>query len=73
MQEQTEQPYPAEELEWIATRTFNHSVDLYLAKNDEECKDWAGQALNIAHFVPDGGALERLLQSKWAGLKFDDD
>ncbi|KAG0646199.1 Sporulation-specific 22 [Hyphodiscus hymeniophilus] len=70
---ETEQPYPTAELEWVATRAFNHSVDLYLAKNDEGCKDWAGQALNIAHCIPDGGALERLLQSKWAGLNFDSD
>ena len=71
--EQTEQPYPAEELEWVATRAFNHAVDLYISHSDEGCKDWAGGAMNIAHFCADGGTLERLLQSKWAGLKFDGD
>ena len=68
---QTEQPYPAEELEWVATRAFNHAVDLYCSDDDEGCKNWAGQALNIAHFCADEGALEKLLQGKFAGLKLD--
>jgi hypothetical protein len=68
---QTDLPYPAEELEWVATRAFNHAVDLYCSGDDDGCKKWAAQSLNIAHFCPDGGVLESLLQSKYAGLKFD--
>jgi hypothetical protein len=68
---QTDQPYPREELEWIATRSFNYAVDLYCAGDDNGCKDWAGKALNIAHYCADEGALERTLQSKLVVLKFD--
>lgn len=68
---QINQPYPTEELDWIATKSFNHAVDLYCNGQDEACKNWVGKALNIAHFCDDGGALERLLQSKLLGLKFD--
>jgi len=58
-------------LDWIASKAFNHAVDLYCGGNDEGCKNWASKALNIAHFCADGGVLERLLQTKYAGLKFD--
>ncbi|KAE8452848.1 hypothetical protein EG329_013120 [Mollisiaceae sp. DMI_Dod_QoI] len=68
---ESEQPYPSEELEWIATKAFNHAIDLYCAGADEGCRDWAGRALNIAHYCTDGGSLEKLLQSKLVGLKFE--
>lgn len=68
---QSEQPYPSEELEWISARAFNHAIDLYCTGDDEGCKNWADRALNIAHHVNDGGSLERLLQNKLLGLKFD--
>ncbi|RDL39259.1 uncharacterized protein BP5553_03599 [Venustampulla echinocandica] len=66
-----DQPYPTEELDWIATKSFNHAIDLYCNGQDEACKTWVGKALNITHFCDDGGALERLLQNKLMGLKFD--
>jgi len=68
---QTDQPYPNEELEWIATRSFNHAVDLYCASDEDGCKNWAAKALSIAHYCSDEGALERLLQSKLVALKLD--
>lgn len=55
----------------MATRAFNHAIDLYCAGEDEGCKNWAGRALNIAHYCADEGALERQLQNKLIGLKFD--
>lgn len=67
---QTEQPFPAEELEWMATTAFNRAVDLYCADDDQTAKDWAGKALNIAQYCSDGGSLERLLQSKLLELNF---
>ncbi|KAL2071470.1 hypothetical protein VTL71DRAFT_12705 [Oculimacula yallundae] len=67
---ESEQPFPAEELEWMATTAFNRAVDFYCAGDDQIAKDWAGKALNIAQFCPDGGGLERMLQSKLLGLKF---
>ena len=68
---QTEQPYPSEELEWIATKAFNHAVDLYCSSEDDASQNWAGKALNIAHYCADEGALERTLQTKLLSLKFD--
>ncbi|KAF4637760.1 hypothetical protein G7Y89_g330 [Cudoniella acicularis] len=68
---ETEQPYPSAELDWIASRAFNHAVDLYCNGQDEGCKTWASKALNIAHFCADDGGLETLLQTRLAGLKFD--
>jgi hypothetical protein len=68
---QTDQPYPTEELEWIATRSFNYAIDLYCAGDDNGCKNWTGKALNIAHYCADEGALERMLQSKLVVLKLD--
>ncbi len=68
---QTDAAYPTEELDWIATKAFNHAVDLYCSGDDKGCKNWAYKALSIAHFCNDDGALEELLQTKLAGLKFD--
>lgn len=68
---QTDQPYPTEELEWIVTRAFNYAIDLYCAQDEIGCKNWAGKALNVVHYCSDQGALERLLQSKWALLRLD--
>lgn len=69
--QQTDQPYPSEELEWIATRSFNYAVDLYCINDDNGCKNWAGKALNLAHYCTDEGALERTLQSRLVALKFE--
>ncbi len=55
----------------MATKVFNHAVDLYIAGDDEKSKDWAGKALNIAHYCIDEGGLERVLQGKLLELKFD--
>ncbi|KAH8599135.1 meiosis protein SPO22/ZIP4 like-domain-containing protein [Bisporella sp. PMI_857] len=68
---ETEQPYPAEELEWVITRAFNHAIDLYCNEQDEKCKSWGAKALSLAHHCADSGDLRRLLESKWAGLIFD--
>ncbi|KAH8811736.1 meiosis protein SPO22/ZIP4 like-domain-containing protein [Xylogone sp. PMI_703] len=68
---ETPLPYPTEELEWITSTAFNHAIDLFCAGDDEATKIWAGKALNIAHLVQDGGALERVLQSKLLELKWD--
>ncbi|PMD45090.1 SPO22-domain-containing protein [Hyaloscypha variabilis F] len=68
---ETDQPYPNEELEWIATRSFNYAVDLYCAGDEDGCKNWAAKALNIAHYCSDDGALERQLQNKLVVLKLD--
>lgn len=67
---QTELPYPAEELEWIATTAFNHAVDYYCQEEDGSCKTWAGKAINIASLLPDNGVLQNILQGKLLGLNW---
>ena len=55
--------YPNEELEWLATTAFNRAMDFYLASADEDCRRWAGKAIEIADEVKyNQGALGRLLR-----------
>lgn len=68
---QVAKPYPAEELEWLATTTFNKAVDFYCASQNVECRCWAEKALNIANLMADGGTLHALLQTKFMGLTWD--
>ncbi|KAL8960327.1 MAG: hypothetical protein Q9193_002951 [Seirophora villosa] len=63
--------YPAEELEWIATTTFNRAIDFYCASQDEACRSWAGKAISLAHLGDDHGHLHDLLQNKYMGLAWD--
>ncbi|KAF2090252.1 SPO22-domain-containing protein [Saccharata proteae CBS 121410] len=64
--------YPSEELEWLATTVFNRAVDLYCANDDGGCRLWAEKALGLAVLVVDGGALHRLLQQKYSGLRWEE-
>ena len=66
------QEYPAEELEWLATTSFNRAVDFYCASQDDVCKRWAEMALAVANDIKDGGQLHDLLQTKYLGLKWED-
>ncbi|RAL61514.1 hypothetical protein DID88_009553 [Monilinia fructigena] len=36
---ETDVPYPTQELEWLATKSFNHAIDLYSADQDDECRE----------------------------------
>ncbi|PQE09145.1 hypothetical protein CJF32_00010362 [Rutstroemia sp. NJR-2017a WRK4] len=67
---ETDLPYPTPELDWLATKSFNHAVDLYIADQDDGCRRWAEKALNVAKMCADGGALYELLKGKLAGLRF---
>lgn len=61
--------YPNEELEWLATTAFNRAMDFYLASADEDCRRWAGKAIEIADEVKyNQGALGRLLRENLAKL-----
>ncbi|KAI8316407.1 Transcriptional regulator [Colletotrichum sp. SAR11_59] len=68
---ETPNPYPTEELEWLATTAFNQAVDCYNERRYEECHTWADLATNLAHYASDGGALERQCHEKRAKLDFD--
>lgn len=65
---QSELPYPAEELEWIATTAFNHAVDYYCQEEDDACKMWAGKAINVASLLSDNGVLQKIMEEKLLGL-----
>lgn len=60
--------YPATELEWLATTTFNHAIDYYMQENDEACTNWAQHSFVLAQWLEDGGALGGLLMEKYASL-----
>ncbi len=64
--------YPTEEIEWMATTTFNRAVDFFGASDDAASKRWAEKALSIAALNDDGGALHRTLQSKFLTLSWDE-
>ena len=64
--------YPAEELEWLATTTFNRAVDFYGSSQDAECHHWAGKALFLAALCNDGGVLHSLLQRNFQSLVLQD-
>lgn len=68
--ENSETPYPLEELEYVATTAFNRAVDYYCTGEDGACRRWAGKAVEVAGFCADGGCLRGLLQEKLVGLQF---
>lgn len=68
---ETEQPYPADELEWSSTMAFNHAIDLYCKGDDNACKRWAAKAIGISSFCSDNGALQGVLEGKLIGLSWD--
>ncbi|KAJ0306010.1 hypothetical protein COL5a_002818 [Colletotrichum fioriniae] len=67
----TQHPFPAEELEWLVTVSFNQAVDAYNVRQDDECNTWADLALNLAHYADDGGELEKRVQENRIKLKFE--
>lgn len=64
--------YPPEELEWLATVTFNHAIDFYCSGQKAECRRWAEQALTLADLGFDGGALHGLLQERYQRLAWEE-
>lgn len=68
--ENSETPYPLEELEYVATTAFNRAVDYYCTGEDGACRRWAEKAVAVARFCADGGGLKDLLQEKLVGLQF---
>lgn len=67
----SETPYPDDELEYLATTTFNKAIDYYCLEDDESCRRWAAKACEVAGFMGDGGRLGVLMQERLLGLNFD--
>ena len=63
--------YPATELEWMATSSFNRAIDYYVGNNDAKCKAWAEKAMMVAQWLEDNGQLRDLLMGKFAALQFN--
>ena len=68
--EQQSMTYPAEELEWLTTTTFNRAIDFYCSSQDTSCRRWAEKALLLSSLLEDGGALHEVLQGKYQGLSW---
>lgn len=62
---------PDEELQWLATMSWNHAIDLYQADRDGECKKWCAKAIDLAHYCSDEGVLEGSLQGRFTTLKWE--
>lgn len=62
--------YPIEELEWLASVSFNKAVDFYRAGLDEECQRWGTKAVQVAECVDpvSGGILARTLRANMERL-----
>ncbi|KAF2629751.1 SPO22-domain-containing protein [Macroventuria anomochaeta] len=71
--EEPKQPdcYPATELEWMATSSFNRAIDYYVGDNDAKCKLWAEKAMTVAQWLEDDGKLRDLLMGKFSALQFN--
>ncbi|KAL2850570.1 meiosis protein SPO22/ZIP4 like-domain-containing protein [Aspergillus pseudoustus] len=63
--------YPTEEVEWLATSTFNQAVDFFLNSADGECQRWARKAIELADCIRgrDHGRLGSLLRAKFEKLQ----
>lgn len=62
-------PYPAEELEWLATTLFNLAVDFFVDENDDGAKQWSRKAVEVADVLAatpygDRGMLAKVLRGK---------
>nr|POE46882.1 hypothetical protein CFP56_00214 [Quercus suber] len=54
-------PYPADELAWLATTAFNKSVDLLVLEDDIGADAWIAAALEMARYGDDEGRLHASL------------
>jgi hypothetical protein len=63
--------YPPTELEWLATTTYNRSVDYYAQDDDQKCKTWAEQSFLVAQWLGDGGKLRDTLMESYATLQLN--
>nr|POE65870.1 hypothetical protein CFP56_57560 [Quercus suber] len=54
-------PYPADELAWLATTAFNKGVDLLVLEDDVGADAWIAEALEMARYADDEGSLHASL------------
>jgi hypothetical protein len=54
-------PYPEDELQWLATTAFNKAVDLLAVKDRQAADQWMEAALELARYAADNGSLHAQL------------
>ena len=54
-------PYPEDELQWLATTAFNKAVDLLAVENRQAAEQWMEAALELARYAADNGSLHAQL------------
>ena len=54
-------PYPEDELQWLATTAFNKAVDLLAVENRQAADQWMEAALELAKYAADNGSLHAQL------------
>lgn len=54
----TDEQYPDEELEYLATVTYNRAVDAFVAEDEAHCRRLGDVASELAGFMGDGGRLQ---------------
>ena len=54
-------PYPEDELQWLATTAFNKAVDMLAVGNPEAADQWMEAALELARYAADNGSLHAQL------------
>ncbi|GAB7322157.1 hypothetical protein MBLNU13_g03171t2 [Cladosporium sp. NU13] len=54
-------PYPEDELQWLATMAFNKAVDLLAIENRQAADQWMEAALELARYAADNGSLHTQL------------
>ncbi|KAM0719528.1 hypothetical protein Q7P37_003658 [Cladosporium fusiforme] len=59
--ERRNDPYPEDELQWLATMAFNKAVDLLAAGDGETAEQWIEASLELARYAADNGSLHALL------------
>jgi hypothetical protein len=59
--EMRNQPYPEDELQWLATTAFNKAVDLLAVEDRATAEQWMEAALELARYAADNGSLHAQL------------
>lgn len=62
--EGTADPYPSDEVQWLATMAFNKAVDALSYGDAEGSRTWMTAAMELARYADDNGALHANLTSK---------
>ncbi|KAK5112103.1 hypothetical protein LTR62_004445 [Meristemomyces frigidus] len=60
----TTEPYPEDELAWLAGSAFNKAIDILVSERVEKAQEWIEGALEVARYASDNGALHASLTEK---------